>query len=275
MEEILGRPRQEWSGNELRVIYDMMANCRSRRGRSIQHEQTWLNLAGFCLRPGFGDAQDSFRVEELWQVFHDGIYHGDEPRVTTQWWIMWRRVAGGLVKEAQTRLFNKVFPSIRKGETLSPEVHLLIGSLERLDMDLKARYCQIIVEQIARGVREGLQQKIWALGRISSRVPLYSGPECVVRPRLAEKWITSLLEIPWERLSRQALAVFMSQATRRIGDRELDIADSIRRRVVARLEEEGIDDGLIEVVRTTVEMDHLGRNQLFGEQLPSGLVLGP
>jgi DNA-K related protein len=39
------------------------------RKESADHEEAWLILAGFLLRPGFGAAADDFRIDSLWRRF--------------------------------------------------------------------------------------------------------------------------------------------------------------------------------------------------------------
>ena len=66
------------------------------RKLSLNHEIRWLNLVGFFLRPGFGDGFDDQRIKKLWQIYNQGLIHGNKIQARTEWWIMWRRVAGGL-----------------------------------------------------------------------------------------------------------------------------------------------------------------------------------
>ena len=40
------------------------------RRRSPAHLIRWYHLVGYCLRPGFGDPLDRFRVEQLWKLMH-------------------------------------------------------------------------------------------------------------------------------------------------------------------------------------------------------------
>ena len=46
----------------LRALFDALMQRARRRRRSAEHERLWLNLAGFCLRPGFGYALDEWRI---------------------------------------------------------------------------------------------------------------------------------------------------------------------------------------------------------------------
>jgi hypothetical protein len=116
-----------------------------------EHERAWLNLAGFCLRPGFGHPLDGWRIEQLWAMFDTGVQYHKDSQVRAEWWTLWRRVAGGLSTEAQLRLlddfaFNLQADASERGKrpiTLvdgSEDDMLRLGaSLERIPSAYKAR----------------------------------------------------------------------------------------------------------------------------------------
>ncbi|GAJ70658.1 chaperone protein DnaK [Vibrio sp. JCM 18904] len=96
LEKKLGK-RDEWDFTTLRQLFDTFAQGRKRRRRSEQHEKNWLRLAGFALRPGFGDPTDSWRIEQVWGLYQQNIQFKNH-QGWTDWWVFWRRIAGGLSK---------------------------------------------------------------------------------------------------------------------------------------------------------------------------------
>ena len=46
------------------------------RRKNAPHEARWLNLTGFCLRPGFGFPGDDFRIEQARRIYAGGITFG-------------------------------------------------------------------------------------------------------------------------------------------------------------------------------------------------------
>ena len=73
------------------------------RKLSVEHEEAWLLLAGFLLRPGFGFIHDGVRMDELWRLRETGLcFPGKRSKV--QECILWRRLAGGLAAERQEKL---------------------------------------------------------------------------------------------------------------------------------------------------------------------------
>ena len=56
LEEALATPRNEWPIATARALFDASFALEEQRKRSAHHEARWLNLTGFCLRPGRGRA---------------------------------------------------------------------------------------------------------------------------------------------------------------------------------------------------------------------------
>ena len=61
-----------WDTALLRELFGALLAGAKRRRRSADHERLWLNLAGYCLRPGFGYPLDAWRVEQLWALYARG-----------------------------------------------------------------------------------------------------------------------------------------------------------------------------------------------------------
>jgi molecular chaperone DnaK (HSP70) len=273
LEEILGRDRKDWNVSTLRKLWPHLREGMTRKNRSLGHELAWLYLVGYCLRPGYGVELDEWRVNDLWKAYELGLAFPKERQNEEQWWIMWRRVAGGLSRSQQEKLFDKVFPAIRKGNAPSLEVYMLAGSLERIEMNNKVRLGNYLVQQISEGRKQFLDQKLWALARIGSRVLMHGSSESIVRPVFVEEWFGKLrgLNIRDKQYSR--LSIFISQVGRIVNDREFDLSIDTRKAMVAMLENAAVDDALIKPLREFVPVDSEAKSKLFGEELPSGLIL--
>ena len=59
LELIIELRKESWPISILRPLADALFTVADGRSLSPRHEARWLNLLGYCLRPGFGDAQDS------------------------------------------------------------------------------------------------------------------------------------------------------------------------------------------------------------------------
>src|SRR5207249_5940183 len=71
-----------------RALFDAMVEVAAERKKTADHEQRWLNLAGFLLRPGTGAPLDAWRARVMWGVFNEG--RSEERRVGREcrsgWW---------------------------------------------------------------------------------------------------------------------------------------------------------------------------------------------
>src|SRR3974390_3802489 len=67
LERILASARSEWNGPLLRVLWPALEERWHDRRHSADHEEAWLIMAGFLLRPGFGVVGDDFRIDALWR----------------------------------------------------------------------------------------------------------------------------------------------------------------------------------------------------------------
>ena len=68
LEAALESPRSDWPTGLCRRLWEFLEADAAGRGKSPAHLSRWYNLAGFCLRPGFGDPLDRYRVEALWKL---------------------------------------------------------------------------------------------------------------------------------------------------------------------------------------------------------------
>ena len=114
-------PAEEWNAALLRNLWPALNEQTMGRKLSVEHEEAWLTLAGFLLRPGFGFAHDGLRMDELWQLRDAGLcFPGKRSKV--QEYILWRRVAGGLTAERQERLLAGELASSESSEATPVEI---------------------------------------------------------------------------------------------------------------------------------------------------------
>jgi hypothetical protein len=238
----------------------------------------WFNLVGFCLRPGYGDPLDDWRVDQLWAVYAQGVQYQGEARNWAEWWTLWRRVAGGLDPTRQLRILQDVEARLdssgargAKGAKASAfdDLVRLAAGLERLPAERKAR----LGERLLRaGRRPTDAAPRWgALGRLGARVPFYGSVHDVVGRDVARAWLEHLLELDWRSVEPAAFAA--TQLARLSGDRERDLDAALRERVVERLSKAKAPAKWIAMVQAVTELDSAEESLIFGESLPPGLRL--
>ncbi len=280
LEHTLG-PRQNWDSPLLRELFGALWDRAGRRRRSADHERLWLNLAGYCVRPGFGYPLDEWRVGQLWTLFDDGIQHVNDSQVWSEWWTLWRRAAGGLDTEAQ----EQVLAAMRWLEEAASAKHhklpfdpsklghadmvRLYASLEQIDAASKIDIGGQLLERLQKPAEN--HQSWWAVGRIGARLPFYGSAHGVVPPDVAAQWLDAILALDWKKVEPAMFAA--AQIARMTGDRSRDIAPELRETVLKRLESANAPHTWIEMVREIVELDNADTGRVFGEALPAGLKL--
>ena len=108
LEQTMGLGRNSWPLSAIRQMADAFLAAADGRKKSPAYEVRWLNLAGFCLRPGFGYPGDDFRIEQARRVYAAGITYGNQVQCEIDWWIFWGRVAGGLNRNQQTDIYQRL-----------------------------------------------------------------------------------------------------------------------------------------------------------------------
>jgi molecular chaperone DnaK (HSP70) len=264
LEQALGLGRNSWPVSAIRKLADRMLECADGRRRSAAHELRWLNLCGFCLRPGFGFPGDDYRVEQARRVYAGGLQFSNQVQNEIEWWIFWGRVAGGLNRNQQTDIFQRLSPVLltragKKPQRVNPsllrEMWRAAASLELLPIQTKTQLGDELVAKIRKN--DFVETGLWCLARLGARKLFYGPINQVVPAQSATKWIDAVLKIAKAEDAVAAMA-------RRTGDASRDVSastfDAVRR-------------AFPEVDLESEPSDHLAAmGKVFGEELPSGLV---
>ncbi|NIY81491.1 Hsp70 family protein [Vibrio hepatarius] len=280
LEKKLGK-RDEWDFATLRQLFDAFAQGRKRRRRSEQHEKNWLRLAGFSLRPGFGDATDSWRIEQVWGLYQQSIQFKNH-QGWTDWWVFWRRIAGGLNQEQQETILADIAKYLHPGAMKNPQsakaaqemgyesMVRLAASLEHLEVEDKVLLSSWFLNK-ALNSNQFEQAHWWALGRLASRTPLYGSQHNVIPREQAEQWLPKLLDKNWQKEPMIAFAAVM--ICRKTGDRLFDISDEFRNQVLEKLKQSKVSPSWVTLVEEVSELSESESRRVFGDALPSGLTL--
>ncbi|MBF0457871.1 MAG: hsp70 family protein [Nitrospirae bacterium] len=286
--EALGIPNKaDWPLSAIRKMWDALIALRQRRLVTPRHESRWLNLAGFLLRPGFGHPLDEWRIKELWKLFSEGVRFSRDGQCRLEWWILWRRVSGGLATHHQDIVYKRIAPFIisskkMKGPRLQSaefvELWMLACSLEHLSPKIKIALGDELVSIIKKEKGRALGSHFWSLSRIGARMSFYGQLDRQVPKDVAERWIRECLAVTWTKPEDAAYAV--AQLARKTGDRTRDIDDALRIDIFKRLRPyaEGHPPArwarrYIRQIEELTPLDNADENEIFGESLPIGLIV--
>jgi hypothetical protein len=246
----------------------------AQRKTSADHEETWLILAGFFLRPGFGAGGDDLRIDSLWRLHDQGLYFLGK-RSKCQEYILWRRVAGGLARQRQEQILTPELEKIRTRKKVLPELIRLAGSLERLPNETKTELANLLIDTANDLAREKKHcaPYLAALGHILNRAPLYAGPETVVSPDLVERAYETFRPFDWGAPELAEIPTLFLRAARVVGNRSFDLPKALRHRIAAKLENVGVAPQKTGKLKEFVPIGGSERISLHDESLPPGLIL--
>jgi molecular chaperone DnaK (HSP70) len=282
LERLLG-PRKAWDLELSRGLFDALLGDkntgREARLRSPDHERLFWMLAGQCLRPGFGHALDRARNERLWPAFEPGVRHRELERNWQQFWIAWRRIAGGLGPSEQLRVRDLLDPVLAPAELklkrpksfrplALPEILALASSLERLEHGRRSELGRWLIDR----TWSDRDPELWThIGRIGARVPMYASVHYVLPAGVAERWLSELLRERWDEV-RTAASSALSLA-RVTGDQVRDVSPTLRADVARAMSKVGAPEEWRRAVTELVPVTQGERERLLGDDLPLGLAL--
>ncbi|MDD2879916.1 MAG: hsp70 family protein [Rhodoferax sp.] len=298
LEHTLGA-REQWATPDLRQLFDALWARQRARRRSVEHERVWLNLAGYCLRPGLGDPLDGWRVAQLWTQYPSGVQFANDKQVCAEWWTLWRRVAGGLAAPEQLELLNGFAYNLQRNEhgvtpdTTPPvkgsddDMLRLGAALERIPADYKTEIGDWLLKRLHKSLAKSRATvsghhstqasassdalHLWALGRIGTRQPFYGSPHDVAAIEVATAWLGALLLLDWKKLEPAAFAA--THLARVTDDRARDLDPVLREQIATRLTAIHAPAAWVDMVRQRVELDVATERRMLGESLPPGLKL--
>jgi molecular chaperone DnaK (HSP70) len=272
LEEALSLGRNSWPLSAIRHLADVLLELAEARRLAPAFEQRWLNLTGFCLRPGFGFPGDDWRIERARRVWTAGPAFPNQTQNQIEWWIFWGRLAGGLNRTQQIELYQRLaetlFPRgpkrVRVNPSLWREMWRTAAALELLPLQTKIQLGEALLEPTQE---LPAATRFWCLARLGAR-QLFSGPaDQVLPPAVVGRWVTALL-------AEEGAAEALASMARRTGDAARDLnpalLEQVRRVLAARPDAER----LLAVLEGEQELDARTLDRLFGEELPAGLLLG-
>jgi hypothetical protein len=284
LEITIGMPKEGWPTSLIRQLADTLIESMDQRGRTAIHEARWLNLLGYCLRPGYGDPVDEWRIKQIWRLHFSGLAHPRDGQARHEWWVLWRRIAGGLSAGQQTQLYHQLriylqpasqrktpkqgFPKhISSGET--SEIWMALANCERLDAKVKTS----LGNELLAGI-EGKPgpKELWALSRFGARIPVYGPLDRVIAPDVAARWVEKLLARKLDPNASTATALIL--LARRTGDRARDLPEEVCERVSGWLSTLRDAQHFLDILNDpNAALSEEEESWIFGESLPAGLIL--
>jgi hypothetical protein len=201
--------------------------------------------------------------------------------VRSEWWILWRRVAAGLTPGQQRQFAQELAPLLTPKKSaprqIPPqerlEMWMAVANMEQLNAKEKARWGRALLSELRP--RKSKPQHFWALSRLGARELLYGPVDRVVAAPEVSRWIKTLVETQWR--DRHPATLALGQMARRTGDRtrdlEPDLLDRVRRWMADDPRPKKGAAEQQQYLQEVVPMAGQEESQIFGEELPTGIVL--
>lgn len=149
------------------------------------------------------------------------------------------------------------------------ELWMALANMERLITKDKVRLGNQLVKELSP--KKSPSQMIWALSRIGQREPLYGSVDRVVAPADAWKWIEKLLKGTWN--DPKAVINALVIMGRKTGDRIRDLSDEQLEKVITHARDLGAGKKALKPLLEVVPISAGDEKVIFGEALPTGIVL--
>ncbi len=301
VEKKIEKKKVKWPLSLLRTMTDKLIEISDNRKFSPEHETRWLNLTGFCMRPGFGDAFDEERMRQLWKIYLSGLNFPKAKQNALEWWIFCRRIAAGLKAGQQRQFFQDISPFLLPGKTSKKksrlalnemtEIWMAAANMERLLVKDKIILGRTLMSRLKSNKKVPVQL-FWALSRIGARELLYGSVDRVIPPKEISIWIKKLIKDKLTGNSKSASAkgssggsdhaataesgaviAALAGMARRTGDRTRDIDEETRDFLLGLFEKAGAEKKYITMIKEKTAIKSNEEQTLFGESLPRGIVL--
>jgi hypothetical protein len=190
-----------------------------------------------------------------------------------EWWIFWGRVAGGLNRNQQVDLYQRLSASIlprggkkqRLNTSLLREMWRTAASLELLPAGTKTELGEALIRKVKD--RDFRESELWCLSRLGARELFYGPINLVLPSSTVGRWVEALL--PFD-----AAGEALASMARRTDDPTRDLSSKLREAVRSKLQNLPKGERYLAILEGEEEEERaLGR--IFGEELPSGLLLSP
>ncbi|MBR5078427.1 MAG: Hsp70 family protein [Victivallales bacterium] len=275
LEEILDAPRNEWGAPILRRMADLLLQHIEWRAATPAHEARWLNLTGFALRPGTGRIGDELRIRNAWKLWKPGPLAAKNAAVQQNWFIFWRRLAGGLSAGQQEQLAGSLArelmpkdgkPPLKKGDQTALEQWRCIASMERMSSSFKMKCLQAFLN-VATKLEDAA---FWPVARFVERIPLHGTEDAMIPATKLEPQARLLLEYLQTAKQPRLALLALAAAITHTGVRTLDLSDSFRKKSLEILKKHNAPEDWLQALQTD-KVANSFMTDLRGDSLPLGL----
>ncbi len=273
LESVLGLPKHEWTLDLCRELLDAVFESEDALLRNSEGAESWLQIAGYLTRPGFGAAGDDGRLSRLSSSIES---LGATPaKVEVQKLILLRRVAAGFSEAEQATLFESQFVRLNETKRAEAERIRLLASLEKVELTQKQRLFDLLFARLEAGLAadKSIAALLAGFAGLLNRTLFRASEDRIMPPEKIEQLFDRLRKLDWASSGfADAVPLFM-KAARVVDDRSLNVSKRCASKIASKLEKSGVAANRLLPLRDYVPLTRVDVASSFGEALPPGLVL--
>jgi hypothetical protein len=191
--------------------------------------------------------------------------------VEIEWYIFWGRVAGGLNKNQQADIYQRIAQFLlpkgnRKPQRINSSLHREMwrtaSSLELLPAGTRTELGDALAKRIKAG--DYKESELWCLARLGARKLFYAPINQVLPPATATRWAETILKA-------EGAEETLARLAQHTGNVSLDVTPQTAAVIAARIKASKDAEDLLPILEGEAESS---ADRIFGEELPAGLVLG-
>ncbi len=108
LEQAMGLGRMSWPVAAIRQMADAFLAAADGQRKVPRMESALAEPVRLLFAPSFGYPGDDFRIEQARRVYASGLTYGNQAQCEIDWWIFWGRVAGGLNRNQQSDVYQRL-----------------------------------------------------------------------------------------------------------------------------------------------------------------------
>ena len=278
LEDIFQINRNEWSLQLIRQMADFLLKFNPKDFKAAPLEARWMNLTGFCLRPGFGDTSDEIRQKKLWSLWFGGPKFKTDAQVNAEWWVLWRRISGGINAGRQEQVAHALMKMLAPNDSYKKntkygaqekmECWRCLASLERIPVKLKKRITDIQATRVSK-----LEDyELWGIARLMARRLFYGPVDLTMSNKDASSYAKLIMVSNPKQASNMVLFALCRLAAK-TGESFLDINEKLRKEILTYFKDHNCQENIAKHVEEIVEDSREESKQILGDSLPLGLTL--
>ena len=279
IEDIIELKKKEWPLQCLRKFADVLIAISYDTLKLPVKEAKWLNLTGYCLRPGFGDPEDGIRLKKIWNIWYRKMTNKNSSVVVSEWWVFWRRVISGLNNGHHRTIYQelskelcprgKYIQNIKTGIQVKTEMWRCYGAAELISPQHKVEIGKVLLGH----VNKLEPYEYWVLARLGNRHLFHAPGNNMVPVQNVQKWLNKIINSKHSSRSLGDKLFSVLCMARMTDNRALNVDEKTLKESLECLKKNKASVNWIEHLKKVKKDTVAEQGKIAGDSIPLGLTL--